>query len=74
MESHPKKDPNTFFSISNNIKINTKKKDNSIECNEQFGPAFGFGGDLIIVDQFLTKSSNMWIESETFNQFSITNG
>ena len=77
LERHSKYDSNTFiFSITKNIKIKSKKSENSIECNPKFGPVFGFGGDLTIVDKFLYNSSNMWTMCKTFNDFnfSITNG
>jgi hypothetical protein len=74
---HAKSDKEAFiFSITGNKKIKTKNTDNSIECNKDFGPIFGFGGDLTIVDNFLEKDSNMWTEQKTYfdKKYEITNG
>ena len=77
LSRHSKSDENAFiFSITNNIKLKTKNKDESIECNSDYGPVFGFGGDLTIVNKFLIYASNMWTECKTYKDFtcSITNG
>ena len=74
---HEKSDKEAFiFSITNNKKIKTKNNENSIECNKDYGPVFGFGGDLTIVDNFLEKGSNMWTEQKTYfdKKYEITNG
>ena len=57
-EQHPKYDKNAFiFSVTYNKKFVSKNYENSIECNPDFGPVFGFGGDLYISDKFLSKEN-----------------
>ncbi len=76
-QRHSKNDKNAFiFSITNNKKFESRNFENSIECNPIFGPVFGFGGDLTIVDKFLSKQSNMWINQNTYfdKKYEITNG
>ena len=77
MKTDIKKEIEPFiFSVTQNIKFHSNNYDNSIECNSNFGPVFGFGGDLTIVDCFLQTKSNMWTVAETYGDkyFSITNG
>ena len=72
-----KSDKNAFiFSITNNKKIESKNYETSIECNPIFGPVFGFGGDIAIVNNFLSYESNMWSGQKTYfdNKYEITNG
>ena len=72
-----KYDKNAFiFSITNNKKIESKNYETSIECNPIFGPIFGFGGDITIVNNFLSYESNMWSGQKTYfdNKYEITNG
>ena len=72
-----KNDKNAFiFSITNNKKIESKNYETSIECNPIFGPIFGFGGDITIVNNFLSYESNMWSGQKTYfdNKYEITNG
>jgi len=74
---HGKSDKNAFiFSITNNKKIESKNYEKSIECNPIFGPIFGFGGDITIVNNFLSNESNMWSEQKTYfdKKYEITNG
>ena len=74
---HAKNDKNAFiFSITNNKKIESKNYETSIECNPIFGPIFGFGGDITIVNNFLSYESNMWSGQKTYfdNKYEITNG
>ena len=75
---HPKYDKNAFiFSVTYNKKFVTKNYDNSIHCNPEFGPVFGFGGDLTIWNKFLSsKLNNMWTKQETYYDinFEIVNG
>ena len=65
---HPKYDKDAFiFSITNDKKFVSKNYENSIECNINYGPVFGFGGDLTICDNFLSSNySNMWNEQKTY--------
>ena len=57
-ERHPKYDKNAFiFSVTYNKKFVSKDYDNSIECNPDYGPVFGFEGDLYISDKFLSKGN-----------------
>ena len=57
-ERHPKYDKNAFiFSVTYNKKFVSKDYENSIECNPDFGPVFGFEGDLYIRDKFLSKGN-----------------
>ena len=67
-DRHPKADKDAFiFSITNNKKFNSKNHENSIVCHPDFGPVFGFGGDLTIWNHFLsTESNNMWSEQKTY--------
>ena len=75
---HPKSDKNAFiYSITYNKIFVTKNIDNSIECNPNFGPIFGFGGDLTIFNNcLLSSSNNMWTEQKTYfdKKFEINNG
>ena len=61
-------DKNAFiFSITNNKKFESRNFENSIECNKDLGPVFGFGGDLTIYSKFLSSNqSNMWSEQKTY--------
>ena len=74
---HPKADKDAFiFSITNNKKFNSKNYENSIGCNPDYGPIFGFGGDLTIVNKFLSsENNNMWREQKTYfdKNYDITN-
>ena len=65
---HPKYDKDAFiFSITNDKKFLSKNYENSIECNKDFGPIFGLGGDLTIYDEFLSsKLNNIWSEQKTY--------
>ena len=57
-ERHPKYDKNAFiFSVTYNKKFVSKNYENSIECNPDYGPVFGFEGDLYISDKFLSKGN-----------------
>ena len=65
---HPKYDKDAFiFSITNDKKFISKNYENSIVCNKDLGPVFGFGGDLTIDSKFLSSNqSNMWSEQKTY--------
>ena len=67
-ERHPKYDENAFiFSLTYNKKFVSKNYQNSIGCNKDTGPVFGFGGDLTIWSKFLSSdANNMWREQKTY--------
>ena len=75
---HPKYDKNAFiFSVTKNKKFNSKNYENSIECNPNFGPVFGFGGDLTIRNKYFSTSlNNMWSEQKTYfdENYETSNG
>ena len=74
---HPKYDKNAFiFSVTKNKKFNSKNYENSIECNPDLGPVFGFGGDLTIWNKYLSSSSNMWAFQKTYfdKNYETSNG
>ena len=75
---HTENDKNAFiYSITYNKIFVTKNIDNSIGCNPDFGPIFGFGGDLTIYNNcLLSSSNNMWTEQKTYfdKKFEINNG
>ena len=77
-ERHPKYDKNAFiFSVTYNKKFVSKNYENSIECNPDFGPVFGFGGELYISDKFLSKGNiNVLIFDKTYHdkKHEILNG
>jgi len=77
-ERHPKYDKNAFiFSVTYNKKFVSKNYETSIECAPNFGPVFGFGGDLTIYDNFLSsRLNNMWKEQKTYfdKNYEIING
>jgi len=77
-KSHPKFDKNSFiFSVTYNKKFLSKNYENSIECNPNYGPVFGFLGDLTIDNNFLSSyGNNMYSEQKTYfdKEYEITNG
>ena len=77
-KKHPKSDKNAFlYPITYDKKFNSKNFEESIECDPNFGPIFGYGGDLIICDDFLsTSNNNVWAHQKTYCDkiFEIRNG
>ena len=77
-DRHPKYDENTFiFSVTKNKKFNSKNYENSIECNPEFGPIFGFHGDLTIYNKYFSSScNNMCSEQKTYfdKNYETSNG
>ena len=77
-ERHPKYDKNAFiFSVTYNKKFVSKDYDNSIECNPDYGPVFGFEGDLYISDKFPSKGNiNVLFLDKTYHdkKHEILNG
>ena len=74
---HSKYDENAFiFSVTKNKKFKSKNYENSIECNPDYGPVFGFGGDLTICNKYLSSSSNMWVFQKTYfdKNYETSNG
>ena len=77
-ERHPKYDKNAFiFSVTFNKKFLSINYENSIECNPDYGPVFGFEGDLYISNKFLSKKNlNVSAFEKTYkdNKHEILNG
>ena len=76
-ERHPKYDKNAFiFSITYDKKFVSQNYENSIECNPNYGPVFGFNGDLTIESKFLISENSMWTGQETYfdKKYEIVNG
>ena len=74
---HPKYDENAFiFSVTKNKKFKSKNYENSIECNPDFGPVFGFGGDLTICNKYLSFSSSNMRDPKTYfdKNYETSNG
>ena len=75
---HPKYDKNAFiFSVTYNKKFMSKNYENSIVCNPNFGPIFGFNGDLTIYNNFFSSNNNnMWSVQKTYfdKKYEIING
>ena len=55
----------------------SKNLENSIGCNKDYGLIFGYGGDLIIYNRFLSSNfNNMWSQQKTYfdKRYEINNG